>query len=305
MSSSPPDGYSVRPARAGDAEAVTALVVASDVAVQGWSECVPDDFRSWWRGLADLGTDTWLVERDGAVVAYGDVLKHGEVMESDGYVHPEHLGRGLGSWLRDRMEERARALARPRIHTFCLGPDTGARALFEQRGMNEVRRYYRMVIDLDDPPSPPAVPEGIRIATFQTEDARAFHAALDEAFADEWNFVPIAFDEWVQQRLNDPETDTSLWFIAWDGDEIAGTARCDPSRFGMGWIGAIAVRERWRRRGIGLALLQQSFGEFFRRGERRVGLGVDALNPTGATRLYERAGMLVTYEAVAFAKELG
>jgi hypothetical protein len=35
-----------------------------------------------------------------------------------------------------------------------------------------------------------------------------------------------------------------------------------------------------------------------------VGLGVDARNPTGATRLYERAGMHVTYEAIAFKKEL-
>jgi len=35
-----------------------------------------------------------------------------------------------------------------------------------------------------------------------------------------------------------------------------------------------------------------------------VGLGVDAQNPSGATRLYERAGMHVAYEAAAFKKEL-
>jgi ribosomal protein S18 acetylase RimI-like enzyme len=40
-----------------------------------------------------------------------------------------------------------------------------------------------------------------------------------------------------------------------------------------------------------LALLQHSFAEFYRRGMRRVGLGVDAQNLTGALRLYERAGM--------------
>jgi mycothiol synthase len=43
---------------------------------------------------------------------------------------------------------------------------------------------------------------------------------------------------------------------------------------------------------------------FFERGQRRVGLGVDATNPTGATRLYERAGMRVAYESISFAKEL-
>ena len=45
---------------------------------------------------------------------------------------------------------------------------------------------------------------------------------------------------------------------------------------------------------MGQALLQQAFGEFYRRGRPWVGLGVDASNPTGATRLYERAGMAVS-----------
>jgi ribosomal protein S18 acetylase RimI-like enzyme len=51
------------------------------------------------------------------------------------------------------------------------------------------------------------------------------------------------------------------------------------------------VRRPWRKRGLGLALLNHSFGEFYRRGYRRVGLGVDAQNLTGALRLYEKAGM--------------
>jgi len=35
-----------------------------------------------------------------------------------------------------------------------------------------------------------------------------------------------------------------------------------------------------------------------------VGLGVDAQNETGATRLYERAGMTVHWSATAFEKAL-
>jgi len=299
-----PDGYTVRAVRSDDAERVSELIVAADVAVQGWSESDPDELGRWWRMLDDLGRNTWLIEHDGTIAAYGDVLPHGDVMESDGFVHPDHIGRGLGSWLRGAMESRARELRLPRVHTFCLAPDARAQQLFAAFGMREVRRYYRMVIDLDDVPAPPDVPGGIRIATFRREDAAAFHHAINEAFADEWNFVPKPFDEWVERRLNDPDTDTGLWFVAWDGDEIAGASRCDPSRFGMGWIGALAVRERWRRRGVGLALLRHTFRVFFGRGQRRVGLGVDATNPTGATRLYERAGMRVAYESISFAKEL-
>ena len=53
----------------------------------------------------------------------------------------------------------------------------------------------------------------------------------------------------------------------------------------------LAVRKPWRSRGLGLALLRQSFADFAARGANRVGLVVDAENTTGAVRLYERAGM--------------
>ena len=64
------------------------------------------------------------------------------------------------------------------------------------------------------------------------------------------------------------------------------------------------MRKPWRGRGIGRALLLHAFGEFHRRGDVHVGLGVDAENPTGATRLYESVGMRVTKEDVIFEKDL-
>jgi ribosomal protein S18 acetylase RimI-like enzyme len=51
-------------------------------------------------------------------------------------------------------------------------------------------------------------------------------------------------------------------------------------------------------RGLGEALLRQSFREFWRRGEHRVALRVDAEHPTGAPRLYERLGMRPLWKAV-------
>jgi mycothiol synthase len=55
---------------------------------------------------------------------------------------------------------------------------------------------------------------------------------------------------------------------------------------------------------LGLALLQHSFGEFYKRGTPVISLGVDAANPTGATRLYQKAGMHVAAEYVSYEKEL-
>ena len=51
-------------------------------------------------------------------------------------------------------------------------------------------------------------------------------------------------------------------------------------------------------------MLRQAFCEFFARGERQVGLGVDAQNEFGATRLYERAGMHVDSEDIVYEKQL-
>ena len=61
---------------------------------------------------------------------------------------------------------------------------------------------------------------------------------------------------------------------------------------GKGFVRWLGVRADWRGRGIGLALLSRAFREFHERGERNASsLHVDTDNPTGATRLYERAGM--------------
>ena len=67
---------------------------------------------------------------------------------------------------------------------------------------------------------------------------------------------------------------------------------------------ALFTRRRWRKRGVGAALLADSFARFWERGEHSIGLGVDAANDTGAFRLYERAGMSATLGLVIYEKTL-
>lgn len=302
MSSSPPEGFRVRPATVEDAAAINELVIAVDTDVQGWSDSTEAELVSWWRET-DLTLNSWVVE-DGSLAAYAVVVPHGQSADIDGFVHPSRTGRGLGSWLLRRGEERVRELAFEKVLTWCLAPDAPARALFERAGYREIRRFYRMIVEHEAEPPAAEWPDGLRVSTFQHDDARAFHAALDEAFAAEWNFVSTPFEQWAANRIDVPDFDPTLWFIVREGDEIAAVLRGEPERGGAGWVGALGVRTRWRKRGFGLALLQHAFGEFYRRGQPRVGLGVDAQNPTGATRLYERAGMHVAYEAVAFEKDI-
>jgi mycothiol synthase len=72
----------------------------------------------------------------------------------------------------------------------------------------------------------------------------------------------------------------------------------------MGWVDDLGVRRAYQRRGLGMALLRHVFAAFYARGIRRVGLGGDAENLTGATRLYARAGMRVYRARDLYDKEL-
>jgi ribosomal protein S18 acetylase RimI-like enzyme len=302
MSSSLPDGYTVRAATDADAEAVTALVRAAEEAVRGRSGVNADDLRSWWT-LVQLPTDSWLVERDGALRASGMLVAHGDVPDFWGVVRPDEVGRGLGSALIELGEARARARDAGALRIGTFAENVPAVKLFTSRGYRDVRHYYTMHIELKEAPVP-AWPDGLRVERFRTEDARAFYDALTDAFVDEWGWVAMEYDEWYRLRIEGDDADPSLWFVVREGDEIAAVVRNDPNRYGGGWVGAIGVRAPWRRRGIGLALLQHTFAEFHERGTNDVRLGVDTQNPSGATRLYERAGMSVELEEVIYERGL-
>ena len=303
MSSSLPDGFALRGAGADDVEAAASVLRAEEMDVRGHSEWGVEETAHIWR-LANLDA-TWMVEAsDGRTAVVVLALDRGGNREAWVTVHPGFTGRGLATALLAYTEERARADG---IHTLKMGAfaeNEAARDLFERHGFREARHYFGMRIDFSGAPSPAGWPEGVEVATFRSEDAKVFYDTLGESFADEWGWSQPPFEQWKRERLEVPETDTSLWFIVREGDEVAAVARCDPKREGGGWVGALGVRKPWRRRGIGLALLQHVFVEFHRRGEPHVGLGVDTQNATGATRLYERAGMRVVNEDVVYEKEL-
>jgi mycothiol synthase len=298
MTSSRPDGFVFRRPRPEDVGAATRILHAEE---QRFRDEPPQDAPDWWR-WAKLD-QSWIVEADGAPVAFAALMDGGGHTACWVSVDPRHEGRGLGTELLSRAEQQARELGSPKLTAGMFAENTAARALLERLGFREVRRFYHMRIDLDSAPPPAEWPEGITVSTFRPEEARAFYAALEEAMADDWGHVSVGFEEWKRRRLDAPDTDTSLWFIARAGEEIAGLLRGE-RQHGGGWIGAIGVRPAWRRRGIASALLQHAFAEYHRRGEPHVGLGVDTQNPSGATRVYERAGMRVTTQNVVFEKVL-
>jgi mycothiol synthase len=231
-------------------------------------------------------------------------MHRGEKLDGWVCVDPEFTGRGLATALVAIIEERARELGGATVKLDVYAENAAGRTLLEALGYHDVRHFYEMRIELDGPPPEPAWPPGLTVTPFAPDEARQLHAAINDAFADEWNFHRRTFEEWRAQRMEGPNFDPTLWFVVKDGEEIAAFVLSSAKQYGGPWVALVGVRKPWRRRGVGLALLRQAFGEFHRRGERRVALGVDATNLTGATRLYERAGMHVHAEDIVYEKEL-
>jgi mycothiol synthase len=295
----------VRPIAPDDFPALAAFLAEDEMRLFGRESRLGVPDVTAWLSRIDLLQDTWLFEEGDGLVALGWIEKEKDAGVAVGAVHHRWRGRGLGSKLVDRSEERLRALEVDRIHNVTLGPDAAAQSLLTSRGYREVRRFWEMTIGLgDEPPIDPVLPEGLRIEPFSSALARAFHSTLEEAFADHWEYQPQSFEDWWQRQLKSPDHDPSLWFLVRDEESVVAATRNDPERSGGGWIGALGVRREWRGRGLGKALLLHSFREFHRRGKRRVGLGVDSENPTGATKLYESVGMVVDTEQVVWEKQL-
>jgi ribosomal protein S18 acetylase RimI-like enzyme len=292
---------SARELTLGDAEAGAELVRALQADIGYRPTVNPAEVREWMQ-WGDLADDSWAFEEDGRLLALGWVFKHGEIVDGGGFVHPDARGRGLGTELVERSEEWARRKGFGTLHAVVYGRDDAGHALLRGRGYREVRRFFELVMDLDRPPAAPSPPAGVRIAPFELSDARTFHDTIVDAFRGEWGFAPMSFEEWRRRRVD--EADTSLYFLAWDGAEAAGAIRCVTPSSTDGFVGALGVREAWRRRGLGEALLLHAFAEMQRRGLAVVRLGVDSENPTGATRLYERVGMAIATEDVVYERTL-
>lgn len=306
-----PKGYQFRPATMDDLEASVRMFNACSRQLIGVDEYTVKEYAPEWQSPGfNLKTDTRLVlAPDGQVVGCYEVWDLDEPHVNVycwGRVHPEHTGLGIGSYLLHWAEERARQAisnapedARVVLHGSARSINQAIDELFQQAGFKMIRYLWRMVIDLDGPPLTPAWPAGIKVRTLVVgRDERPVVHAVRDAFIDHWGFVEHPFENeferWMHFMNNDEDFDPSLWFLAMDGEEIAGMSLCrskiteDPD---MGWVDTLGVRRPWRRRGLGLLLLHHTFDEFHRRGKPRVGLEVDAQSLTGATRLYKRAGM--------------
>jgi len=319
-----PQGYQIRACMLEDAAAIADLSNRWSRATVGADMDHESNYRSLFQAPGfSLEEDTLLVvDPRGRAAGFADIYDINEPhvrITGNAVVDPEHWGRGIGSYLADWLVQRgcnglhrAPEGARVVLTEYLPVQERAGAEILERRGFQAVRASYLMRIELDGPPPQPAQVEGIQFRPIHmdTEFEQAVRV-VRQSFRDHYGFVEEPFENsvgrWRYITAHDPHFDPAVWFVALDGDRICGVCYCTPFSDEdpeMGWIQTLGVLREYRGRSVGLALLQAAFSAFYRRGLTKAGLGVDAGSLTGATRLYEKAGMQVYREFHVFEKEL-
>jgi len=309
-------GFLVRTPTLDDVKAAYEVVHACDMADDDMPDHTIEDFElAWQEPDFNLATDALCVcTPEGQMVGVAD-MGHREHVKIYSFirVHPDYRGQGIEEHLLQLTEARAKQHipeavphARVTVGSWVSRNDKGSAQLFLREGYQYIRSHWRMQIDMDQAPQQVEWPAGLIVRTFSAgKEEHAVFELMEEAFRDHWGHLPSTFERWAHWVFNPDSFDPSLWFLAFDGEKLAGGSLCRYEKdLQLGWVNQLAVLRPWRRKGLGMALLLHSFAEFYRRGIVNVGLGVDAQNLTGATRLYERAGMHVALQHDTYEKEL-
>ena len=304
-------GFSIRAPQIEDAEKVADLFNLISMEVVGKKHYEASMLeRSWQAPKFEKEQSVRLVfTPNGELAAYVEVGGHQEphVQIGVGVMLPAAFqGRGIGTALLHWGEGRAREIllkapqdAQVVMTAACTEKDHYRTSLYQRYGMNIYRHFFKMVIDLETPPQQSEVPAGIVIRPYDEEtELYPLSQCYLDSFQDHFGFSGQTLEDtatYIRHLIDkDPDYDPELWYVAVAGEEMVGFSICagktveDPL---MGYVNVLGVVRDYRKRGLGMALLTHSFADLHRRGCERVGLSVDASNLTGATRLYEQAGM--------------
>ena len=295
-----------------DFPALAAFMGSVNLADGHQSAMTADEVAMNWRQTPGFEPtrDALVVEDADGFVAHVNVdqqVRAGKVVHwIEGWVRQDRrrqgIGRALFRWAEKHSADLvARGAARepelPHVLGFgVLESIPAAMAFAADTGYTRIRYGFEMRRPLDEPIPDAALPAGIELRPVREEDHRRIWDADVEAFRDHWE--PRDRDESdYAAAFAYPDLDTSLWRVAWDGDEVVGSVmnaifRDENAKIGLdiGWLEHVSVRKAWRGRGIAKALITSSLRALRERGMAIGALGVDGENLTGALRLYEGLG---------------
>lgn len=300
----------LRPITRADAAAVAQVLAAAETVDRTEEHVnVADLLEEMDNPMIDLATDWTVAEVEGRLVGHSGLTPRAVVdgtvrVGIEGAVHPEHRRRGIGTALLDRMVARARAYAeergaRPVLVGTAPSDVPDVETLFARHGMIPHRWQFVMTADLAQVgTTPPELPPGYTLSTWEDLDAEEIRLAHNRAFVDHPGWTPWSWEMWDQWVTSARSTRPALSLVARAEDgAIAAyvqTAEYDAVQEATGireaFVGKVGTVPEHRRRGLADVLLRTALHRYRAAGYERAALDVDSENPTGALGLYERAG---------------
>lgn len=321
-----PVGYTSRPTTLDDAERYAEILNAEHAEINQQRAFDAESIRSDWQSpkFSLVDSSRAVLDADGYPVAFVTVWD-----EDDPPVHvwvswtidpaywSDALALALLRWAEMRAQsaiDRCPPGTRVTLHSGAAVEHEGRQRVMQAYGMNPIRYFLHMRIDMEAVPPAPQIPDGLRIrAVRYPEELEATVETLVEAFRDHWGFIERPFDQemefWHHMLSTDKLFDPALWWIAEDvtNGKFAAICLCRIEEWSeptASYVWELGVRPEYRKRGLALAMLHHSFGEFWKRDRKTVTLYVDGDSLTGAVRLYERAGMHPDRRHANYEKEL-
>lgn len=285
-----PATYTTRPLNLDDAQSVFEVMAAVEQEALGHVDIeLADIVADWQRPSFDVTTSTLGVFQDEHLIAYGE---YQGAERSDAAVHPDHTGRGLGTyvahWIQQKARERGASIVGMPVPQGSLGD-----ALLTALGYHV--RWTSWVLQLPGgttvPPRP--LPDGYQVRQAEPQELPELHDVAEDAFL-EWS-------DRDRESLADFEAETVLrpGFEPWmlrvvidTAGRIAAVATLVIDAAGEAYVSRLATRVDQRHRGLAQALLIDAFAVGREHGATTFGLSTDSR--TGALDLYRKVGMEVT-----------
>lgn len=285
-----PKGLTTRPLRRTESGALFDLIAAQERYDTGSVEIEEADLISDWALPGyDLEASSIGVYDGERLIAYAEHMRGDRV---DAAVHPDHRGRGIGTWLAAWL----RGLAASRGATVIGMPvpegSDGDRLL---AGLGYRVRWTSWMLALPEGKEIEhrELPDGYAVGEARPEDYVALHDVLEDAFL-EWSereretfeaFTAMVlqrpgFEPWNARVVTDPS------------GGVAAVAIVHLTETGTAYIDRLGTRKDQRNQGLAQALLVDSFAAGREHGAKVSELGTDSR--TGALGLYEKVGMVTT-----------
>ncbi|MEP6972949.1 MAG: GNAT family N-acetyltransferase [Actinomycetota bacterium] len=301
-----PPGYVIRPVdTTADLATAVEILRTCDLHDVGFDDVSAAWIKEDWTSSAHRGA--WIVE-----VAGGRPCAFANLGASDPASTIDSFAPVLPAQ-RESVRPALLELVEREARSFAVGTPTllasfsheeGAGPAVEAAGFSFARVFWHMERAIDPSFVPIAAYAGVAIRPYAAgDDDELGWRLLDQAFAGHFGMDPMSYQDYLHDVIAADSWDPSLAAIG----ELDGTPVGIVTGYLMervGWIVDLGVIERGRDRGVGRALLERGFALLATRGASRVQLNVDSENATGATHLYEAAGMTVRRSFDCYEKRL-